>query len=537
MTVTGGYIPDTYAGDGSTTVFAYTFRIFADGDLLVELVNNTTAERTTQILTTDYTVSNAGEQSGGNVTFVTAPASGYTVVISRLIDVTQETEFPENGRFPAISTENALDKLTMISQAGTDASLRSIKLPVGTDTSTISTALPVPLPSEYLKWNDTGTALISDNLDEATLAAIEDVLESAEGQALIEDYVSGLYGNPVDVDKGGTGSATGELVLPSGASARTISVAADTSGAGVGTSLTMKSGGAQTGSTDNNGGQLILSTGSSTGSGASSIVTYISKAGTAGTDAREPQLTSVQLAGSTTLTPHGTSAGDTHELRLQELAAGGTDYVGFKAPDAISTSTVWTLPSADGTSGQFLRTTGSHVLEFATPPSWNQIANQTVADLASVDLDLPTTGYTAFRIVITYVKPIVDASALWLRFRAQGGSYLSGASDYGWYNRRAGFGVAPVDASDAADAQIVLSVAVGAADTSECASMTIDVRNSAVGGDTFVDFKGVYKSEGAINHHVDGGGRVLNASILDQVRIMFGSGNIDIGVVSIYGYV
>ncbi|MBT4114773.1 hypothetical protein HOE41_04115, partial [Candidatus Woesearchaeota archaeon] len=55
----------SYSASSSQTVFAYTFKIFADADLKV-YVND--VQKT---LTTDYTVSDAGETSGGNVTFGT----------------------------------------------------------------------------------------------------------------------------------------------------------------------------------------------------------------------------------------------------------------------------------------------------------------------------------------------------------------------------------------------------------------------------------------------------------------------------------
>lgn len=64
------------------------------------------------------------------------------------------------------------------------------------------------------------------------------------------------------------------------------------------------------------------------------------------------------------LLPYGAGAGNTAELRFRELAANGTDYVGFKAPDSIATPKVWTLPSADGSAGQCLSTNGSGTLSF-----------------------------------------------------------------------------------------------------------------------------------------------------------------------------
>lgn len=60
------------------------------------------------------------------------------------------------------------------------------------------------------------------------------------------------------------------------------------------------------------------------------------------------------------------SAGSaTGELRLQERRTNGTDYVGLKAPQSVAASTVWTLPTADGTSGQCLQTDGAGQWQWA----------------------------------------------------------------------------------------------------------------------------------------------------------------------------
>lgn len=52
------------------------------------------------------------------------------------------------------------------------------------------------------------------------------------------------------------------------------------------------------------------------------------------------------------------------ELRLAD--ADSSAYVGFKAPAAITSNRIWTLPAADGTSGQVLSTDGAGVLSWAT---------------------------------------------------------------------------------------------------------------------------------------------------------------------------
>jgi len=57
------------------------------------------------------------------------------------------------------------------------------------------------------------------------------------------------------------------------------------------------------------------------------------------------------------------------ELQLPEATANGVNYVAVKAPNSLSANTTWTLPTADGTNGQYLQTNGAGQLAFATVPA------------------------------------------------------------------------------------------------------------------------------------------------------------------------
>ena len=54
------------------------------------------------------------------------------------------------------------------------------------------------------------------------------------------------------------------------------------------------------------------------------------------------------------------------EVRFRETTANGTNYIGLKAPASVSADLTFVLPSADGTSGQFLKTDGAGNLSFAS---------------------------------------------------------------------------------------------------------------------------------------------------------------------------
>lgn len=74
--------------------------------------------------------------------------------------------------------------------------------------------------------------------------------------------------------------------------------------------------------------------------------------------------TTGQNTGRITLIPNASDAA-TGEARFAELRANGTNYVGFKAPTAIGSNRIWTLPSADGSADQALVTNGSGVLSWS----------------------------------------------------------------------------------------------------------------------------------------------------------------------------
>ena len=79
-------------------------------------------------------------------------------------------------------------------------------------------------------------------------------------------------------------------------------------------------------------------------------------------------ITGGTVAGITQLDVAGTSAAGAN-LKLYEDTDNGTNYVSLKAADTIASNVTFTLPSADGTSGQVLQTNGSGTLSFTTPSS------------------------------------------------------------------------------------------------------------------------------------------------------------------------
>ena len=134
MTVSSSTNKVSFNGDDSTTVFAYSFKIFDEDDLTVILRASDGGE-TVQTLTTNYTVSGVGNANGGNVTMVTAPATGQSLFLLREQPLTQGLDLVPNDPFPANSIEDTLDKLTFMVQQHQEELDRSIK---GSKTTTIA---------------------------------------------------------------------------------------------------------------------------------------------------------------------------------------------------------------------------------------------------------------------------------------------------------------------------------------------------------------------------------------------------------------
>ena len=164
MTVSTTTTTNSYSGNGSTTAFAYTFKIFAQGDIVV-ILRSAAGVETVQTLTTHYSVSGVGSASGGTVTFGSAPASGVTVLLKRATALTQATDYVENDPFPAATHEDALDKLTHASQELQEEVDRSIKLSrTNTMTSTEFTTSAADRASKVLAFDSNGELSVTQEL-------------------------------------------------------------------------------------------------------------------------------------------------------------------------------------------------------------------------------------------------------------------------------------------------------------------------------------------------------------------------------------
>ena len=201
MTVSSTTVKNSYSGNGSTTQFAYGYKIFADSDLIVIIRVNSTGAETVKSLGTHYTVAGAGDASGGSITFTSGnvPASGQTVVIIREVPQTQAIDYIANDPFPAESHEEGLDRATMTTQQVQEELNRSLKISrTNTMTSTEFTVGATDRANKVLSFDSSGELSVTQELGtfkgtDATITTaayvIRDIVKSTTTAQLNNVYI------------------------------------------------------------------------------------------------------------------------------------------------------------------------------------------------------------------------------------------------------------------------------------------------------------------------------------------------------------
>ena len=138
-----------YTGNASTTTFAYTFRILAASHLAVYL------NGVLQASLSGYSVTAIGNNSGGNVVFVSAPANGVKVTIQRSVPIDQLVDTVNNETILENVFDTSIDKLTMIAQQLDEVLDRTLQAPAG-DTAVL-TVLPTAAARASLLLGFDGT--------------------------------------------------------------------------------------------------------------------------------------------------------------------------------------------------------------------------------------------------------------------------------------------------------------------------------------------------------------------------------------------
>ncbi|TDX30746.1 hypothetical protein DFO67_1041, partial [Modicisalibacter xianhensis] len=129
MTVPTSDNREQYEGNGTATTFDYAFRIFKAEDLTV-IKTDAQGNELTLVLGTHYSVSGAGNDNGGTVTYPLSGdplATGETLTILRVIAITQETDLRNQGAYYPETIEDEMDRGRMVDQQQQEEINRSLK--------------------------------------------------------------------------------------------------------------------------------------------------------------------------------------------------------------------------------------------------------------------------------------------------------------------------------------------------------------------------------------------------------------------------
>jgi microcystin-dependent protein len=169
MTIETTAIKAVATGNGATTIWPFTFLIPAESDLVLTLVDVASGNPTT-IAPVNYTVTGAGNEAGGTVTYPLSGSpvsSAYYIVIERTLPLTQETDLLNQGAVYPQAIEDALDYLTMITQQLQDQIDRAIVFSVA---DTVETTLPTATARAglFLGFDTNGDPVAVDGLTAGT---------------------------------------------------------------------------------------------------------------------------------------------------------------------------------------------------------------------------------------------------------------------------------------------------------------------------------------------------------------------------------
>lgn len=183
-------------GNATTASYDFTFKVFADEDLLV-VVTLTDGTETELTLGTHYTVTGAGDADGGTVVLVDGAyswldGSGHldtdvAISLLRRMDLVQETDLTNQGRYFAEDVERMADQSRMIDQQQQEQIDRSLQMPIGEPGSAAARTLPsvADRASQFLGFDASGNPIAAAAITGGTAASayIQTLLVAADAAA------------------------------------------------------------------------------------------------------------------------------------------------------------------------------------------------------------------------------------------------------------------------------------------------------------------------------------------------------------------
>jgi hypothetical protein len=210
MTLNAGNARNEYTSGAGQTVFSYTFKIYESTDLDV-YVTPAGQECSDSDLTTSYTVSGVGNESGGTITLNTPASNGDLVTIVSDIPTSRTTDYQNNGDFRPDTVNNDFDRAYSLIKQADDASRRSLQFsPCVQNVSSLS--LPGPVSGNLLRWKDDLSGLENVPYPTNLLNSSFEDIDIVDGQTDYTALVIGVSGARIELAKA-AGDSDGTLLV------------------------------------------------------------------------------------------------------------------------------------------------------------------------------------------------------------------------------------------------------------------------------------------------------------------------------------
>jgi len=118
----------SFNGTGTTGPFSFSFPFNDDTEIVAFTITDNVV---TDLLSSQYTITGAGESTGGTLTTTSAVASGTTLVVMRTLPLTQTTDLENTGAFYGETHEDTFDRITMQIQQLKEEINRCLRMPKG----------------------------------------------------------------------------------------------------------------------------------------------------------------------------------------------------------------------------------------------------------------------------------------------------------------------------------------------------------------------------------------------------------------------
>jgi hypothetical protein len=162
MTITTNDVRDEYTASAAQTVFNYTFKIFADGQLNVYITPSGQEADDSTDITTAYTIdpSSIGDEDGGFITLNSGTSSGDLVTIVSNIPEARTTDYQNSGDFRPDTVNADFDTVVSLTKQQDDRTSRTLSFQES-EQNVSSLSLPRPEGGLYLAWNLAETGVVN----------------------------------------------------------------------------------------------------------------------------------------------------------------------------------------------------------------------------------------------------------------------------------------------------------------------------------------------------------------------------------------